>query len=223
MYKLWMLLLAVLVNFSAVAQEEDAPVELGPLDGKYMGTHGMVLMNAGASLFVSHLPLYEKPHDVQLVYEVKVGTSAVNIMVKDADLVTIKPAEFNLQRLMRGESFTVKADVYLGHFERGGILTHPQIDITFEEKLYVRELKDLAPAGRQQIYDTIDIGHGQRILVHQITQAPSYDQLILLYDNQGCLTQFNTSNPVPKRGEVFMALSMCGSMKPLHYETEDFR
>lgn len=224
MRKLLILLMAGLFSSVIIAQDEESteevPIEYGPLDAKYMGTHGMVLMNSGGKLFASNLTSYDSPHDVQLVYRVKASTSAVNIMVKDADLVTIKPEPFNIQRLIRGETISVIADVYLGHYDRGAMMTHEQIEFSFETQLYVRELTELAPSSRTKVYDSIDIGNDERILIHQITESPSYDQLILLYTNQTCLTQFNTSSAIPQQGETFMALSMCGPMKPLYYDAE---
>ncbi len=218
-----LLFVSLLFLFTDVVAQEEAPEELGPLDPDYIGVHGMVLMTADSSMYASHMPLYHKPHDAQIVYRVTTDTSAVLIMVKDADMVTIKPERFNLERLKRGESFSVKADVYLGHFERGGMPTHEQVTITFEEQVYLRELKDLTSATNSHVYDKVSLGGTKHMLIHQITQPPSYDQLILLYDDQSCITKIRTGETVPKRGQTFMALSMCGPMKPLYFETQDFR
>lgn len=221
MRSLFLMTLALLAN-AALAQD-DAPEELGPLDPDYIGVHGMVLMTADSTMYASHMPLYHKPHDAQIVYSVSTDTSAVLIMVKDADLVTIKPERFNLERLKRGESFSVKADVYLGHFERGGMPTHEQVTITFEEQIYLRELKDLPSATNSHVYDKVPLSGSKHMLIHQITLPPSFDQQILLYDDQSCITKIRTGDPVPKQGQTFMALAMCGPMKPLYFETQDFR
>lgn len=203
--------------------DQQAPAKPVPLDPSYMGIHGMVLSMAGSKLIASHLPLYHKPHDAQLIYRVTVDVPAVNYMVKDAELVTIKPERFNLQRLMHGESFTITADTYLGHFERGGMTTHPGIQVTFEEQLYYRPLTELAPSSSQRKYARIDLGGGAELLVHEIQAAPSFDHILLITDSVGCVLEFSTRTAVPPQGELINRLSFCGPMKPLHYETQDFQ
>ena len=205
-----------------VLAEEDA-VDPLPLDPAYMGLHGMVLMNNGSSLYASHLPTYTKPHDVQIIYSIDADTAAMIHLIRDADMVTIKPEPFNLQRLIRGESFSVKADVYMGHFERGGLLTYENVDIEFEEQLYVRLLDKPDHSHVRQIYDSVILKKNQRILIHQIQKAPSYEHLMLLYENINCLTEFGTSSAVPSQNELNSKLSFCGSLKPLYYETQNFQ
>ena len=214
------LLTILLFSNITLAAEDDA--ELPPLDPAYMGLHGMVLMNSGSSLFASHLPTYTKPHNAQIIYAIDVDIRAMIHLIRDADMVTIKPKPFNLQRLMRGESFSVKADVYMGHFERGGLLAYENIDIEFEELLYLRMLDELQHSHVRQIYDSVMLKKNQRILVHQIQEAPSYDHIMLLYQDINCMTQFGTSSAVPSQGELNSKLSFCGSLKPLYYETQDF-
>ncbi|MCH2056343.1 MAG: hypothetical protein MK214_06965 [Thalassotalea sp.] len=69
-------------------------------------------------------------------------------MVRDNPLVTIKPEKFNLQRMIRGQEFVVKTDVYIGHFEREGMLMYEGVPITLAEQLFVRQLTDLQEASR---------------------------------------------------------------------------
>lgn len=203
------------------AQEEESK-QLPPLDPEYMGVHGMVLVNHNSDLLASHLPMYRKPHNAQVIYKIDSKEQALIYLVRDADMVTIEPETFNLQRLIRGEKITLKANVYVGHFERGGMLTYKDVEISFAEQVYLRMLEDLPPATKLQRYDAVPLNNGSRLLVHQIQSAPSYDQLILLYDDVSCLTQFYASSGVPKEGEAFNKLSFCGSMKPLYFETHDF-
>ena len=203
------------------AEEEAAPVE--PLDPKYFGTHGMVLVSHASSLYAALMPQYESPQNVQLLYRVDSKLVPLIQMVADADLVTIKPKPFNLQQLIRAEKVTLNVNVFLGHYERGGIATMQNIDLVLDKQLYLRMLDTPAPASIRQKYDTITLANEQRILVHQIQQAPSYDQLILLFDDVSCVTEFNTSNSVPNPNEVYLKLAYCGSIKPLYYEYQDFQ
>lgn len=211
--------LGMMLSFAVVAEDEKPK----PLDPGYEGIHGMVLVSKSSTLYAYHMPLYQKPHDAQILYKVNSKMAPVTYLVKDADLVTIKPKKFNLQRLIRGESMTIIADVYMGHFERGGMLTYEGVEFSFDKQMYVRMLKDLPESGKRQKYDSVPVGKNERILVHQINKAPSYDHLILFYQNLNCMTDILTSSAVPAQGELINKLSLCGSMKPLYYETQDFQ
>jgi hypothetical protein len=256
MRALFITLLIALVSFVSAA--ESVPEELPPLDPAYVGIHGMVLMNQSSSIFAYHLPLYRKPHNVQLLYKLEVKSVALVQLIRDNDLVTIKPKPFNLQRLMRGEKMAIEADIYMGHFERDGMLVYENMTLNFAKKLYVRKLEnakpvkakvlagesleskavdvkvvdakvtedkssELQPSSNQQVYDVVSYGKSDRIYIHRLQQAPSFDHLIHIDVDAGCLTTFRTSTAVPERTELQYKFLNCGTMKPLYYETEDFK
>lgn len=214
-----LIFLFFVLSFTVFAEEKK---ELPPLDPEYEGIHGMVLMTQGSRIYASHLPLYHKPHDVQLVYKIESKEIHFLNMIRDGGFVTIKPEKFNLQRLMRGEKMTIKADVYRGHFERDGDLVYKDKEIVFDKQLYVRELKDLSKASKWQEYDVIDVGRTQRIYIHKITETPSFDHLIHVDLEGACLQKFKTSKVVPTVKELQYKFINCGTMKPLYYETQDF-
>lgn len=215
-------ILAVLCfSFSHLVLAEEKPVDL-PLDPGYEGVHGMLLFNQDSLLYAAHLPLYKKPHNAQIIYKIKTENAALLALVRDADQVTIEPEKFNLQRLMRGESFTVKADVYLGHFERGGSKLYEDVKIAFNELQYFRMLEDLAEPGVDKVYDLVDLDKGARLLIHQIQRAPSFDHIALLTDPNSCITTIRTGNLVPDENFLIGRLRFCGSMKRIYYETKDF-
>lgn len=251
MRALFITLLMTLVSFASAA--ESVPEELPPLDPAYVGVHGMVLMNQSSSIFAYHLPLYRKPHNVQLLYKLEVKSVALVQLIRDNDLVTIKPKPFNLQRLMRGEKMAIEADIYMGHFERDGMLVYEDMTLNFAKKLYVRKLEsakpskvkalvdesldtkvvdakaaedkssELQPSSNEQVYDVVSYGKSDRIYIHRLQQAPSFDHLIHIDVDAGCLPTFRTSTAVPKRTELQYKFLNCGTMKPLYYETEDFK
>lgn len=210
-----------LVTLSTFAEEEVK--ELPPLDPAYEGIHGMALFGTSGDIFASHMPLYHKPHNAQLIYKVKSSNVALFQVVKDNELVTIKPEKFNLQRLMRGESFIINADIYIGHFEREGMLVYQNFPIEFDEQLYVREFTELAESSNKQEYEMIKYSQKSgHLFVHKITQAPSYDQILHIDLEAGCLTKFNTSSAVPKQNELLYKFMNCGTIKPMYFETQDF-
>ncbi|MDP5032299.1 MAG: hypothetical protein NWQ54_04015 [Paraglaciecola sp.] len=213
-------ILLCLVNFFAFAQEEPTP--LPPVDEKYMGVHPMVLVSNGSRIYASVMPTYEEPRNVQLIYDLDNTNLPLLNLVRDADLVTIVPSAFNLEHLIRGERLTINADVYMGHFQRGGMLTYKNIEILLDSQLYLRKLEELEQSHIRQKYESALLPNNQRLLVHQIQAAPSYDQIILLFDDVTCITEFVSKSAVPSANETYRKLGFCGSMKPLYYEYQDF-
>ncbi|PKI18179.1 hypothetical protein [Colwellia sp. 12G3] len=216
-------LFGLLILLSHVSFAEDEVKKLPPLDPGYMGVHGMVLVTQGSSIYASHLPLYKKPHNVQLLYKLDNKDLAILQTVRDSQLITIKPKPFNLQRLMRGEKMVIQADLYAGHFERGGMLVYENISLSFDKKLYVRTFDDIKPSSKQQEYDVVSLRQNYKIYIHRIQQAPSFDHILGIDLEAGCLGRFNTSSPVPKETELQYKFLNCGTIKPLYFETEDFQ
>jgi hypothetical protein len=221
MLKRFSLALLIILNTTLHAQEETEK-EPPPLDPKYMGTHNMVLVNSGSTIYATHLSTYNEPHNVQIVYRVDFEQNTIIPLVRDSDLVTIKSQPFNLQRLMREEEdVEITADIYLGHFDRGGFKAYEKAYINFNKPIYVRELVDLDPSSNRQKYDVVDIKSTERMLIHQIQSAPSYDHLMIQGSLVNCVRQFTTSSATPKEIELFGKLSLCGSLKPLYYEVKE--
>jgi hypothetical protein len=214
------LLCVCLFSVNAIALDESDAGK--PLDPAYEDTHGMLLFTNGSSLYASYFPSYRKPRNAQLIYKIDALDNAVIHLVRDAEQVTMKTERINLQRLIRGEQIKIKADVYLGHFDRGGSLTYQQAELNFIEQKYLRMLEELGNPKPMQIYDQINLGRGVRLLVHQIQGAPSFDHIVLLYNHVNCLIQFDTGSIVPQEMRLLSRLSFCGPMKPIYYEAGEF-
>ncbi|WP_448213366.1 hypothetical protein [Colwellia sp. MEBiC06753] len=215
------LLVALLIPSLSFAEEEQA---LPPLDPAYEGTHGMVLMQKGSTVFASHLPLYHKPHDYQILYKLNVKDLNLLQVVRDNPLVTIEPELFNLERLVRGEEMEIKADVYIGHFERDGFKVYDDVTLSFDQLLFARKLDGLEASGRVQEYTAVEYNKkSDRLYVHHIQQAPSYDHILHIDLEASCPTKIATSAAVPSQDELLRRFINCGTMRPLYYETEDFK
>ncbi|MDT0602704.1 hypothetical protein [Thalassotalea castellviae] len=219
MAKILFIVVSFMCSFTLSAEEA---AELPPLDPGYVGVHGMVLFTKSSSIYASHLPLYHKPHNVQLIYKLENKDLALLQSVRDGDLVTIKPKPFNLQRLMRGEKMVINADVYSGHFERDGMLVYESIPLTFAKLMYVRDMVDLTDSSNKQEYDVVNINKNNKLYIHRIQKAPSYDHILHIDVEAGCLGRFNTSSAVPKENELLFKFINCGTMTPLYYENQDF-
>ena len=85
------------------------------------GVHGMVLLQVENQLIASHLPFPAGKHAHQIVLQVNSEMPApVALALKEKRLVTLEPQPFALNDLQQGKLKSFNAQVYLGHFERGG-------------------------------------------------------------------------------------------------------
>ena len=217
------LVFLLLPFLSQVSFAEEKEKQLPPLDPAFMGIHGMVLVTHGSTIFASKLSRYQKPHNMQLLYKLDNKDLAILQTVRDSQFITIKPKPFNLQRLMRGEKVVIQADLYNGHYNRGGTLVYENISLTFDEKLYLRSFDDIKPSSTKKEYDVVSLRKNYKIYIHRIQQAPSFDHILGVDLVAGCLGRFNTTSPVPKETELQYKFINCGTIKPLYFETEDFK
>ncbi|CAH9059249.1 hypothetical protein PSECIP111951_03903 [Pseudoalteromonas holothuriae] len=210
--------LLILTSLATTAEEKPEPPPLNPA---YHGEHPMVLLNQGASIYAANLPTYDFPNNVQVVYKIENPGIAFLSLVRDADLVSIKPKAFNIERLMRGEEVEVTADVYSGHYGKGGSKLLSNAPIVFSKKLYSRTLNDLTPSSQWQEYDMIPVSSDGRIYIHKIQQPPSFNHLIFVDLSSACMQKFRTSKRVPPHNELTIKFVNCGSLKPLYYDTQN--
>lgn len=195
----------------------EEPKQPPPLDPKFMRQHKMVLMSSESDLFATFIPTLNEPNNQQLVYLVDAKGPNLFYLVRDADRVTIMTDEFNLQRLIREQSLEVNVQVYLGDITKDATPVYTDIPLNFVKQLYYRKLDDIEPSGLRQTYDVIELNSQDRMLVHRIKNAPSFDHIVLVEEAKYCVTQFFTSNALPKQEELLMKLLFCGSLKPMHF------
>ena len=192
-----------------------------PHQHDYTGSHGMVLFAANDSLLVSHLPLYRPPHDYQLVYEVTLPADTQDMVLtalQQNKLLTLLPADFDLRRLINASTFTVSADIYQGHFERGGERWLSGIALTFSRQLYQRQLPDVDKPADNGSYAAFS-HHGQMFLLHQIGSAPGYDHILKISALPPVL-QFSQNTPE----QVLGLIQQQGiKVQQLYLETQDFQ
>lgn len=216
MIRIALLMLALSINGYASAEEEAPPP---PLDPKFMGSHDFVLMASESDLFASFRAEYRSPRDHQLIYMVDGKGPNLFYLVRDADLVTAKSSQFNLERLFRGETVEVTLNVYMGDHEEGASIVYPDLPVNFVKLLYHRPLDNIEPSGLRQTYDIVDLNREDRLLIHRIKHNPSFDHIVLAEEAKNCVTQFFASEAVPSENALLMKLLFCGSLKPLHYNS----
>ena len=188
-----------------------------------VGSHGMVLITDGEHLYASHLPLYRRPHDYQLIYQVSTKQSPQLMAQLQQGMVTLLPENFDLNQLIEGQNFTVKSRFFTGHFERGGqrLLDTP---ITFERQVYRRRLSELPDQSKQTTaMEKLQLPNGSTLLVNQIGPAPSFDAIGLKKGNESCQNPQVTRQAQPMtQTQLDQQLAQCGQVQWLYLETRDF-
>ncbi|MDY6974857.1 MAG: hypothetical protein SVW51_01385 [Pseudomonadota bacterium] len=218
------------------ASKASSSIHAGHKNHKRVGSHGMVLFTDGAELYASHLPLYYSPHDYQLVYTVGSPHKAKLIAYLQADsmsysnMVTLLPENFDLNKLVDGEKFSISAQFYKGHFERGGTKWLGKSELTFEKLLFKRRLvKQYKPphSDEDSVKDNLDekwtrVSLGDKHLyIHLIGERPSFDALFIVDDCQTTLEN-KQGESVPSKAQINEVFSHCGSPGLVYFETQDF-
>jgi hypothetical protein len=143
--------------------------------------HGMLILGMD-KIYTSHLPMFHAPHDYQIILEVELDNAAKKTFLKDQakhpehTTYTIEPERFVLPDMVENPK-PFKANLYRGHFERGGtkIISNATIKITrtvYFKKFIPGEAKSVSS-------DFILFGDGPaRFLAHRISNKPDFEQII---------------------------------------------
>lgn len=214
MRSLLILLLISTVFFTVTAQEPAS---------KYNTEHPMVLINHGDTIFAVNIPSYKSPDDVQIIYKIEIPDFAFLSLVRDTKLITIKPKPFDINRLINGEKISIMADVFDGDYRHGGNLVYSNREIVMSEQLYTRQLNDLKEPSNLQEYDMVTLENSERMYVHKIQKAPSFNHLILIDLKNVCLRKYKTSQIVPSPNEITYKFINCGTLTPLYYNADDLK
>lgn len=111
-----------------------------------VGSHGMVLFGSKEQAFLSHIPMFHAPHDVQLVTAVRVEGPA-NLPNDFGDrLYTFVPERLSLDALRLGKLTTFKGTIYLGNFEDGGRPLPGEVVVTVTRVVHQHLLVASTPA-----------------------------------------------------------------------------
>lgn len=143
-------------------------------------THGMLVVGTDA-VYLSHLPMFHRPHHYQLIFEANLPTQVLRDYRDDASAhpdtyYTLAPTQrWVLPDTIKPDAH-FKADLYRGHFERGGTPIARDIDVSVRRIVHFRRFE----AGRTpQPSRWIGFGRGsQRFAAHRIEAAPDMDQIV---------------------------------------------
>ncbi len=145
-------------------------------------THGMILFGDKAN-YVSHLPMFHSPHDYQLVMKIGLESgprsTALAAYAKEKSsgqkLFTVVPDPFDIALVMNGSLNKLAADLYSGHFEKGGKKLGAVV-LKVEKILLAKKLD---PATLESNLDYLVFGiDGEYFGVHSIKGKPSFDTVV---------------------------------------------
>lgn len=143
-------------------------------------THGMLVVGTDV-IYLSHLPMFHSPHNYQLIFEAGLSDAVLAAYRADAarhpdGVYTLAPsAQWVLPATIQpGARF--RADLVRGHFERGGTIILPDIEVRVADIVQFRRFEPgKAPAPAQWI----GFGRGsEHFLAHRLEGAPDMDQVV---------------------------------------------
>ena len=153
-----------------------------------MGEHGMLLFGGGDGLFLSHLPMFHRPHDTQVVLQVHLVNreheeELRRQLAAHPDVWTIVPEHFELDRLAPKAKQPIRkfhADVVSGHFERGGKTVYAGEEVVVDRVVLHHRLAPTTGPGATLTYRIVDAAPGvqEHFLVHWIATRPDADHVV---------------------------------------------
>ncbi len=192
----------------------------------HASVHGMLVLGK-EKIYLSHLPMFHSPHDFQAIMEVKldkVGESTyLALRKKGDDLVTLVPEPFVLPDMLANPK-PFLADIYLGHFERGGVVKATKVMVTIQNVILQRKLSPLEVKG--DVYEGFIFGEKDDLyLAHLIKGRPDFDQFFSVQGSlkQNSVINFPGSDPRSflKLGEAISSAGKLTLKANLYTETDD--
>lgn len=174
----WFLMLLVVLALPVTAGD----VRPGPPSSDPPGSHGMLVVGSDV-VYLSHLPIFHVPHDYQLIFEAALDADVLAGYRRDSathvdTYYTLVPTGRWVlpDTIVAGASF--RADLYRGHFERGGTPIRQGVKVTVRNIVHFRRFD----AGRKpDPAQWIAFGRGrEQFLAHRIEGAPDMDQVVQL-------------------------------------------
>ncbi len=148
--------------------------------------HGMMFFGGkkSPSVYASHLPMFHTPHDYQIILEVEIADEARAAYQKSLrtnpkeTVYTLVPEVFVLPEMLDNPR-PFKAEIYTGHFERGGKPITGKLPVSIKRVIY-RQKFDTA-AKRPKTASYLVFGNNkEQFAAHTITAKPDFDQIVSL-------------------------------------------
>jgi hypothetical protein len=158
--------------------------------------HGMLFFGGVKSpaIYISHLPIFHTPHDYQVLAEIEIPDAVRSAYRKSLKanprqtVYTLVPEVFVLPEMLANPR-PFKAELYAGHFERGGKAISEKFTVNFKRILYQKKFDPQEKRSETASYLVFGDASAQ-YAAHLITAKPDFDQILTLKN-------------VPIRAEVF--------------------
>ncbi|MBV8123058.1 MAG: hypothetical protein JOY60_14455 [Burkholderiaceae bacterium] len=174
-----------------------SPAEM-PTPSRF-GTHGMVLFGGFEGLYTSHMPMFHGPHDVQAVFRVRIAAPSLDARLRRTLARahvhwSIEPEPFDLDRAAPDAADRLpgwRANVFEGHFERGGLRRYENVSFVVEQTPIFSILDPHPRVADHQEF--VCLGQGrEHFLVKCLDQRPDVD----------LIGRFRTAEPASARGII---------------------
>jgi len=166
-----------------------APAPEGATPGGRRGSHGMVIFGGDHATYLSHIPMFMRPHDVQLLLEVKLegGDAPLPKSFSAKPGYTFVPEGMSLDDVRLGRRTSFRGTLFEGNFEHGGTelvhgITASVEAIRFDQLLDSRavdpETPDYLLIGEATDTTLVRIIHAKRTSIDELspfTFAPETD------------------------------------------------
>jgi hypothetical protein len=179
--------------------------------------HGMFLFGKSKT-YLSHLPMFHAPHNYQVLLEVELPSSAKEKYLGSGEndpkesIYTIIPEVFSLTRLAE-ELKSFKAQIFKGHFERGGVPITEQVLMKVTKVLLFKKLDPMAAVPELAHYHLIG-NQFEQFIIHTISAKPDFDHIAQVSVN-------NIQNQLPLIENQALALKLqVSNLSPLEEATQ---
>ncbi|WP_444957203.1 hypothetical protein [Microbulbifer sp. ZKSA002] len=187
-----------------------------------VGIHGMALFTVGGQIIAAHMPLHGGKHSHQVILELETDDQEeVQNLLKRNELVTLLPDEFSLRELREGKLNAFNAELFTGHFERGGKLALQAVTFRVTSRLMDSPLTRTENGHYQLI-----LLENSTLLVHEIASTPSFDQILLVSTGHNFSSDIYSSSLKPLSKDSWpKSLTKAGIhyKEELYFESQDFQ
>jgi len=187
MTKLTNIIVLLLLSLTSLTQGKSHPYDQPasmPVSMTAVGVHGMALFVGKDNIFASHMPLVNSIHAHQVILAIELSDKnkrATLALSHQYSLLSLLPMRFDLMKLISGQITQFKADLYAGHFERGGKVVLSNITVRVVKLLLAEPIVSNKTTKAKQAYLSryylIPLQQ-DALLVHKIEQLPSFDQIL---------------------------------------------
>jgi hypothetical protein len=172
------LILSTVLALTGCAAEIDQPAQAESAVTAHgrVGSHGMVLVGSPDAAYLSHVPMFNTPHDVQLLLSVSLEGGSAKLPASFSDrLFTFLPEVLSLDDLRLGALRKIRGTVFLGSFEHGGTPIAKNVTVNVTSIIH----QNVLDAHSTDAPGWFVFGDDKATFAaHRITTSPGFDQIV---------------------------------------------